>query len=129
MNSPDELLVELRAHKKESSTNFSFLAVVDIVNLRSTLLLCSLDEAALAFAAFGASASADDTTLDLGARVSRKKDFAPALSAAVARGWRRPTADELKASTPKEVFGDVVHECGPMGCSLRRQPSITLPSE
>jgi inorganic pyrophosphatase/exopolyphosphatase len=55
MSLKDELLTELRAHKHEQNVDFSFLAVVDIVNLSSVLLLCGPDEEALALAAFGGS--------------------------------------------------------------------------
>ena len=117
------LLEELRAHKAEEGVDFAFLAVVDVVELTSTLLLCGRGEERLAVAALGGSPHGHGLTrLDLGGRVSRKKDFMPPISATILRGgeWARRPAEE---AVPPEVFGAVVHECGPRGCILRRLPS------
>lgn len=137
----DELLVELRAYKAEQGVDLSFLAVVDVVRLESTLLLCSADERLLAEAALGQQqedgqeggggtgfkyTDASRTSLDLGSRVSRKKDFIPPISAAILRGaWLRPAE---RAAHSGETFGAVVHECGPKGCILRRMPSTSAVS-
>lgn len=89
MKQKDALLFELRAYRHEEAVNFSFLAVVDIVNLRSTLLLCGAGEERLACEAFGHAASSEHT-LNLGALVSRKKDFIPPLSTLLQSGWQLP---------------------------------------
>jgi hypothetical protein len=103
--------------------DFAFLAVVDVSCLRSTLLLCGRAEEALAAAALTDSSADMSGKLDLGPRVSRKKDFLPPISAAILKGgpWERHLG-RLQAGE-SEAFGPVVHECGPKGCILRRMPS------
>merc|ERR1711966_165427 len=86
----DELLVELVACKKEKGLAALFLAVVNIVDLRGTLLLCGPAERSLARVAFPDGSAADDAVMDLGKRVSRKKDYIPAITRAIKAGWGRP---------------------------------------
>jgi len=86
----DELLVELVACKKEKGLAALFLAVVNIVDLQGTLLLCGPAERSLARAAFPDGSAADDAVMDLGKRVSRKKDYIPAITRAIKAGWGRP---------------------------------------
>ena len=59
-----------------------FLAVVNIVEMRAVLLLCGDGEAALASQAFPDCSLQCPGVLDLGARVSRKKEFVPPLTSA-----------------------------------------------
>lgn len=121
-----ELLMELRAIKAEKRHDLAFLAVVDIVGITSTLFLCGRDEEALATAVFGGALNAARTRMDLGARVSRKAQFMPPISQKIKEGgWQRADGHGGAPPPPSapEVFGEVVHECGPRGCSLRRMPS------
>ena len=67
-----------------------FLAVVDIVNLDSTLLVCGRIEGSLAVAAYGGKLEDDGSVLKMPGLVSRKKDFVPALTKAVREGWTPP---------------------------------------
>jgi manganese-dependent inorganic pyrophosphatase len=87
-----ELLVALSEDKDQKGYSVSFLAVVNIVKLKSTLLLCGPNEKSLAFVAFPqAEFITEDYTepvmMDLGGLVSRKKDFIPAVSNAMKKGW------------------------------------------
>jgi len=89
-----ELLVALAEDKEAQGVSISYLAVVNIVDLHSTLLLCGENERSLAFSAFpdGKLIASDDYSseprlMDLGNLVSRKKDFIPAVSAAIKKGW------------------------------------------
>lgn len=66
---------ECAALKNSLDLRYSFFAIVDIVNLRSTLILCGLAEREVAVAAFGGEIGPDGDTMDLGSRVSRKNDF------------------------------------------------------
>ena len=66
------------------------MAVVNIVKLKSQLLLCGPTEKALAIEAFGGSISEDGFLMDLGNRVSRKKDFIPVITKTIKEGWSRP---------------------------------------
>jgi len=93
----DELLPEMVLCKKENGYTCIFLAIVNIVKLHSKLLLCGPTEQCLAEAAFGgtiisgSSSSADNGNLmDLGNRVSRKKDFIPAITSTIKKGWTKP---------------------------------------
>ena len=92
-----ELAPEMRAVKAADETvDAVLLAVVDIVALTSTLIVCGRVEASLATAAYGGVVEdAEDksvATLALPGLVSRKKDFVPALTAAVKNGWVPPEA-------------------------------------
>ena len=88
----DELLPEIVACKKEKELSALFLAVVNIVSLKGTLLLCGPTELSLAKAAFPDCAFMNDasTLMDLGKRVSRKKDYIPAITSSIKNGWKKP---------------------------------------
>lgn len=87
----DELLPEIVATKKEKNMNALFLAVVNIVQLKGTLLLCGPSELSLAKVAFPDCKINDThTIMDLGKRVSRKKDYIPEITKAVKAGWKKP---------------------------------------
>ena len=87
----DELLPEMRAVKTaDPGVTAVLLAVVDIVALDSTLLVCGRVEGSLAVAAYGGELESDGTILKLPGLVSRKKDFVPALTKAVKEGWTPP---------------------------------------
>ena len=86
----DELLPELVACKKEKQLQSIFLAVVNIVKLKSCLLLCGPTEISLASVAFGGNIFRDGTLMDLGNRVSRKKDFIPVITKTIKNGWSKP---------------------------------------
>lgn len=68
-----ELLEEMVYLKSSLDLEYSFFAVVDIVKLKSNLLICGDAEAEVAKESFGGVVV--DGLMDLGGRVSRKKDF------------------------------------------------------
>ncbi len=87
-----ELLVALSEDKESKGLSVLFLAVVNIVELRTKLLLCGPNERSLAKSAFINGKLLDDShgdshVMDLGSLVSRKKDFIPAVTAAIKKGW------------------------------------------
>mmetsp|Transcript_15435 Transcript_15435/g.33429 ORF Transcript_15435/g.33429 Transcript_15435/m.33429 type:complete len:473 (+) Transcript_15435:63-1481(+) len=87
----DELLPEIVACKKEKGLSALFLAVVNIVSLKGSLLLCGPTEQSLAKAAFpDCKLNEGSTLMDLGKRVSRKKDYIPAITQAIKGGWVKP---------------------------------------
>jgi inorganic pyrophosphatase/exopolyphosphatase len=87
----DELLPEIVATKKEKNMSALFLAVVNIVQLKGTLLLCGPSELSLAKAAFpDCTVNDTHTMMDLGSRVSRKKDYIPEITKAIKAGWKKP---------------------------------------
>jgi len=90
MDRIDEILPELVACKKEKKLQAIFLAIVNIVKLQSCLLLCGPTETSLANAAFGGEISKNGTVMDLGKRVSRKKDYIPVLTRVIKEGWTKP---------------------------------------
>jgi len=109
----DELLVELRLLKKEegkAEADMAFLTVVDIVKQQTTMLICGGRELKLAKIAFPDAAlscairsentkfkevhklaskhlALDETAMDLGKRMSRKKQFIPAIKKAIGDGF------------------------------------------
>ena len=86
-----QLIPELVACKKEKNLSMIFLAVVNIVELKSCLLVCGPKEKSMAVAAFGGEISMNDTIMDLGNRVSRKKEFIPVITRIINNGWKKPT--------------------------------------
>uniref|UniRef100_A0A7S3Q5I3 inorganic diphosphatase n=1 Tax=Chaetoceros debilis TaxID=122233 RepID=A0A7S3Q5I3_9STRA len=99
------LIPEMAACKKEKKLSFLFLAIVNIVKLKSSLLICGPGEKSLAQAAFGGEIS-NGNLMDLGNRVSRKKEFIPVLTRVINDGWRRPeNLARGLSSTKLEEFG------------------------
>jgi len=94
-----QLVPEMIAGKREKNLSCLFLAVVNIVKLRSQLLLCGPTEKALATAAFGGEINEDGILMDLGSRVSRKKDFIPVITKTIKAGWSRPSGLKRGLST------------------------------
>ncbi|GMH77652.1 hypothetical protein TrST_g298 [Triparma strigata] len=111
INRIDELMIEVASLKAEQSLDFSYLAIVDIVKLTSTLLLIGKSEAELAKESFGADATSPNNdgigTMELQGMVSRKKDFVPKLSKAIGEGFK---ASELAIEKTKEQKEVVVEE-------------------
>lgn len=93
--------------RDSKGVSITFLAVVNIVKLRSTLLCCGPNERTLAEAAFPHGAflpsEFEPTLMDLGSLVSRKKDFIPAVSSAIKKGWSNAPAGQIHKST-SDVF-------------------------
>lgn len=81
-NRKAELLSAMEAVKKAEGFDLIFLAVSDILKVNTKLLLGGTEEIAVAEKAFGGKAL--DNVLDIGAKLSRKKDFAPPIEAAQA---------------------------------------------
>lgn len=86
----EELVEEMQASKKESSLDLLFLAIVNIVDLHSNLVLCGPAETSVAKEAFVDGRIPEHTPIlmDLGGMVSRKKEFIPALASAIEEGWK-----------------------------------------
>jgi inorganic pyrophosphatase/exopolyphosphatase len=119
----DELLIEMKALKKEKQLDCVFFSVVDILAQTSKLLICGETEAFVAQEAFGAETK--NGLADLGARVSRKKQFIPPLSNLMSGSFTVPEA--AIAADQKELqeanFGVIVHECNTHGCVTERKIS------
>jgi inorganic pyrophosphatase/exopolyphosphatase len=90
----EELVIELVRQRAEKKLAVLFLAVVNIVELKSTLLVCGDNERSLAVAAFPdckPPSSDMPFAMGLGGLVSRKKDFIPAVTKAVNKGGWAPS--------------------------------------
>eukprot|EP00547_Thalassionema_nitzschioides_P005275 CAMPEP_0194218760 /NCGR_PEP_ID=MMETSP0156-20130528/24509_1 /TAXON_ID=33649 /ORGANISM="Thalassionema nitzschioides, Strain L26-B" /LENGTH=459 /DNA_ID=CAMNT_0038948225 /DNA_START=124 /DNA_END=1503 /DNA_ORIENTATION=- len=85
-----ELIVELDHCRDDDNLICFFLAIVDIVNMTSYLLIAGPVEKSLALEAYGGEISLDGTHLELKGCVSRKKDFVPGLTSAFEKGWAPP---------------------------------------
>ena len=93
-----ELLAALAEVKAERNQRLLFLAVVNITPpMHSTLLLAGPAERSLALLSFPSLDPAtscmgeDDTVMDLGNRVSRKKEFVPNITLSINKeGWIPP---------------------------------------
>ena len=122
----EELLAEMPAVKKEKKLEMLFLAVVNIVELRSQLILCGPGECALAQDAFGGALSSHNKVMDLGKRVSRKKDFVPAISKSVKGGWSKPKGLVRGPSYGADIGTLMVDPSDPHG-RITRAPSVDVP--
>lgn len=136
-----ELVPEMRSVKTELSSQEGkpavdalFTAIVDIVQLRSVLLIQGNVEQSLAEIAFGSKLGDVDESikrwagpegalhlLDLGSRVSRKADFVPPISDAVSGGWAKPIT-KSKSEAAFKLAGQVVmdYTSNPAGELQRR---------
>jgi len=120
-----ELLLEMKLLKKEEKSDLCFLAIVDIVKLKATLLICGYKEAALAEKVFGGKVANEE--LDLGKKVSRKKDYIPPLSSTVQGGWTPPPEEKEQQSKEQaelEHAGELYMDHGDHGCVLKRRHNI-----
>lgn len=106
MHKAPELLVSLAEDKEAKNFQALFLAVVNIVSLRTNLLLCGEAERSLATAAFTQGKLSEEShhVMDLGGLVSRKKDFIPAITSAVKRGWSLPDASVYTSTSTSVPF-------------------------
>ena len=126
MDRMEELLAEMPAVKKEKNLEMLFLAVVNIVELRSQLILCGPGECALAQDAFGGALSQQNKVMDLGKRVSRKKDFVPAISKSVKGGWTKPKGLKRGPSYGADIGMLSIDPSDPHG-RITRAPSTDAP--
>lgn len=76
-----ELLTAMSEVKKTEKVDYLFLAVTDILKVNTKLVILSEDEQQIAQKAFGG--STQDSILDIGAKLSRKKEIAPAIESAM----------------------------------------------
>lgn len=76
-----DLLSALRSYKQTENLDQAYIAVTDVLKLNTKLLLASDDEIKVAKTAFGGVVK--DNLLDIGQKLSRKKDIAPAIEKAV----------------------------------------------
>lgn len=93
-----DILSALHEDKHAKGLSVLYLAVVNIVSLRGTLLCQGPDEVSLAQAAFPNSVMISNSVMDLGGLVSRKKDYIPAITRAVKNGWSQAPTGNVKSS-------------------------------
>lgn len=93
MKRKTEILSALVEDKESKGYQLLFLAVVNIVELKSNLLICGDNERKLALASFKdcklveSADGSEACVMDLGGMVSRKKDFIPKVTATVKNGF------------------------------------------
>jgi len=98
-----ELLPEMLASKEEKGVDMIFLAVVNIVKLKSKLLICDHLAESIAIEAFGGEISCNGTLMDLGNRVSRKKEYIPVITSVINDGWTKPASAPQAEWTVKKL--------------------------
>lgn len=81
-NKKADLLKAMEAVKSELGVELLFVAITDILKVNTKLLILSEAEQAVAEKAFGGTVA--DNVLDIGPKMSRKKEIAPAIEAALA---------------------------------------------
>ncbi len=77
-----ELLAAMQTVKSEMQVPLLFVAITDILKVNTKLLIMGEDEAVVATRAFGGTVT--DNILDIGPKMSRKKEIAPAIEKALA---------------------------------------------
>lgn len=80
-NKKQDLLSAMQKVKDELQVELLFVAITDILNVNTKLLILSDAEKAVAEAAFGG--TTEDNILDIGPKMSRKKEIAPAIEKAL----------------------------------------------
>lgn len=78
----DSLLAAMQTVKQELGVELLFVAITDILKVNTKLLILGEAEATVAQKAFGGTVA--DNLLDIGPKMSRKKEIAPAIEKAVA---------------------------------------------
>lgn len=78
-----DLLTAMKAIKTEMGVDLLFVAITDVLKVNTKLLILSDDEAKVAETAFGGKVS--ENILDIGPKMSRKKDIAPFIEKALAQ--------------------------------------------
>ena len=76
----ESLLIAMQQVKESEEVDLLFVIVTDVLKVNSKLLILSEKEAQIAKAAFGG--QAEDQILDIGPKMSRKKEIAPAIEKA-----------------------------------------------
>lgn len=86
-----EIVAALHLVKEKTKYGAIIMAVVNIVDLHTYLILCSPVEKSLASAAWAdKSCTITGDTMDIGDEVSRKFNFVPRTTMAVKNGWKMP---------------------------------------
>lgn len=80
-NRKADLLTAMQAVKAETGVELLFVAITDILKVNTKLIILSDAEAAVAEKAFGGKTV--DNVLDIGAKLSRKKEIAPPIEIAL----------------------------------------------
>lgn len=119
----EDFLAEMQCIRSELDVSLIFLAIVDIVGLQSHLIVAGPKERSLAIAT-GWLGQETDETLTIVAlpngQVSRKADFIPALSRAVADGWTPPRMGAAKVPLKETTVVVETDETYPGGKFVRR---------
>ena len=105
----------------ENKLDVLFLAIVNIVQFQSYLFCASEAELSLAAAAFGGELNETGDVMDLGKRVSRKKEFIPPITNSL-KGWTPPAAEPRKLQPSTSNTQLVVDPLDPHQ-RMVRQPS------
>lgn len=84
LNQRAELLEAMQQVKEQEKVELVFIAVTDILQVNTRLLCLSENEAKIATQAFDT--EVNEHIADIGPKMSRKKEIAPAIEAAVNRG-------------------------------------------
>ena len=104
----DELIEEMKAVKIEKDLLCMFVAIVDIVNLTSHLIIVGEKELSLAEMAYAGEVIDDGKFMLLKDKVSRKSDFIPPLSRAFELGWEPPVNEKPKVSNDLRKRGRIM---------------------
>mmetsp|Transcript_4477 Transcript_4477/g.10555 ORF Transcript_4477/g.10555 Transcript_4477/m.10555 type:complete len:236 (-) Transcript_4477:372-1079(-) len=94
----EHLLQEMDSLKSEGMDDLVFFAMINIVDLKSQLLILGEAEQDLAEKAFSTEMESKTQLMDLGGRVSRKKTMVPPIDAILKSGWKMPKTGGVRNS-------------------------------
>lgn len=80
-NKKEDILAAMQNVKAELGVELLFVAITDILKVNTKLLILGPDEASVAQKAFGG--KVENSALDIGPKMSRKKEIAPAIQKAL----------------------------------------------
>lgn len=80
-NKKSDLLNALKETKQSESVDLAFMAITDVLKVNTRLLILGAEEGNVAEKAFGGKVT--DNLLDIGPKLSRKKEIAPAIEQAL----------------------------------------------
>ena len=116
MNRSNDIKDSMFIVKDDRGLSLLYLAVVNIVQLRSHLILIDINEVKLAKLSFPDCASDEfmpnEYTMNLGSRVSRKMDFIPAITRSIKEGFipEKPTNGIIKCDSSDVMSNELETE-------------------
>jgi len=106
----EEIIEEMQAVKAEKQDTYMFFAVIDVIKLKSQLIICGDAEQELAEKAFDCKMDEKTRVMDIGKRVSRKKTMVPPIGETLKGGFK--LSEKAAEANKKALSKDNVDKAG-----------------